>query len=73
MRDSTSVPVTNFYVVFREWMNVNFPALDDVLWSRLLEEDENIDYSEVGSGRVYEDDEEITIGRSVEVNDSATD
>ncbi len=55
MRDSESVPATNFYVAFREWINVNFPTLNDVVWSGLLEEDENIDYSHVGNGRIYEE------------------
>jgi hypothetical protein len=32
---------------------VNHKDLDDVVWSEIQEEDENIDYSTVGSGLVY--------------------
>lgn len=55
MRDSESVPVTNFYTAFREWINTNFQTVNDVIWSELLEEDENVDYSVTGNGRIYEE------------------
>ncbi len=55
VRDSELVPATNFYVAFRDWMNINFPAIDSVVWSELLEEDEDIDYSTIGNGRMQEE------------------
>ena len=55
MRDSDSVPTNNFYVAFREWTNINFPILNDEVWSDLLDEDESISYSEVGNGRIHEE------------------
>ena len=55
MRDVESVPVTHFYTVFREWININFQTLNDEIWSELVEEDANVDYSVVGNGRLYEE------------------
>ena len=55
VRDGESVPVTNFYGGFREWIGINFPTLNDVTWSQLLEEDRNIDYSMTGSGMTCEE------------------
>ena len=54
VRDAESVPATNFYGAFRDWFSQQFPCLDDAVWSELLEEDENIDYSVTGNGRVEE-------------------
>lgn len=51
VRDSECVPATNFYSSFREWVDVNFPVLNDNLWIDILDEDENIDYGTVGTGK----------------------
>lgn len=58
VRDSGCIPQTNFYAAFRDWIKINFPTLNDMIWSELLEEDDNIDYNIVGSG-IQEELEEV--------------
>ena len=50
---------TNFYASFREWLDNNFPVLDEEVWSRILDEDKDIDYSIMGSGQWVEREEVI--------------
>lgn len=64
VRDSESVPQTNFYSSFREWLTTNFPVLNEAIWDEILEEDRNVDYSTIGSGTVELVEEEV-IGENV--------
>lgn len=50
VRTSESVPATNFYGAFREWLDATFPVLNDGSWSEILQEDDSVDYSTVGNG-----------------------
>ena len=60
VRDNTTVPSTNFYGAFREWLNAYYPALTSDTWIAIREEDEGINYSEVGSGiQNYDGIEEV--------------
>jgi hypothetical protein len=41
---STTVPATNFYGTFRDWVNSNYPDLTGDVWTAIIEEDEAINY-----------------------------
>ena len=65
VRDSGSPPETNFYVVFREWLHMNFPTLNEIVWSELLEEDENNDYNILGSGIMQAIGDEVIVDNTI--------
>ncbi len=44
------LPTNNFYTIFREWLSENYSNLNDDVWSRIISDDDVIEYETVGNG-----------------------
>lgn len=71
MRECLDIPASNFYGVFREWLDQNYPVLDSDVFGVVMEEDRSIDYSVTGSG-VVQNEGEIEVENSVDISSDDT-